>query len=84
MKLQLLIAAQLPTCLETRDIWQQVCDESGVILETVQLEQPQGKQLADSLHLKSFPVLLADGKVIAVGRPNSRDAASIIQKLIIS
>lgn len=84
MKLQLLIAGQLPTCLETRDIWLAACEQQGVRLEVIELDDAQGQDLIDKLAIKSFPVLLADGKVRAVGRPDPRRAADIIQQLIIS
>ncbi|MDR9437523.1 MAG: thioredoxin family protein [Thiohalophilus sp.] len=84
MKLQLLIAGQLPSCLETRDIWQSVCRQQGVELEIIELEDAQGQQLIDTLGIKSFPVLLADGKVKVVGRPDPQRAASIIKQLLIS
>lgn len=84
MKLQLLIAGQLPSCLETRDIWQSVCRQQGVELEVIELEDVQGQKLIDTLGIKSFPVLLADGKVRVVGRPVPQRAARIIKQLLIS
>lgn len=84
MKLQLLIAGQLPTCLETRDVWQSVCEQQGVELEIIELEDEQGQYLIDKHNIKSFPVLLADGKVMAVGRPEPQHAAAILQQLLIS
>ena len=82
--LQLLIAAQLPTCLETRDIWVHACQHHGVPLEVIELEDPAGQQLADELGLKSFPVLIADGKVRAVGRPKQQDATAILEQLLLT
>jgi hypothetical protein len=84
MKLQLLIDSQLPECLETRTIWQQACQQLGISLEIIEMEDEIGKQLIDDLSLKSFPVLIADGKVKAVGRPKARDAVAILQQLLIS
>lgn len=84
MKLQLLIAGQLPSCLETRDVWQSVCEQKGLELELIEVEDEQGQELIDRLGIKSFPALLADGKIRAVGRPDPQRAASIIKKLLIS
>lgn len=84
MKLQLLIAGQLPECIETREIWQQACQELGILLEIIEMEDDVGKQLIDRLSLKSFPVLIADGKIKAVGKPNPQDAVTILQQLLIS
>ncbi|MFP3874724.1 MAG: thioredoxin family protein [Thiohalophilus sp.] len=84
MRLQLLIAGQLPSCLETRDVWQSVCEQQGVELELIEVEDEQGQELINKLGIKSFPVLLADGKIRAVGRPDPQHAADILQKLLIS
>lgn len=83
MKLQLLIAGQYPTCLEAKDIWQSVCDQNGLSLEIIELDNEQGQALIDNLKLKSFPVLIADSKVRAVGRPDPRIAQDIIHALTI-
>ncbi|TDX98193.1 thioredoxin family protein [Thiohalophilus thiocyanatoxydans] len=84
MKLQLLIAGQLPSCLETRDVWQSVCAQHGVGLEIIEVEDEHGQAMIDKLGIKSFPVLLADGKIRAVGRPDPQHAADILQNLLIS
>jgi hypothetical protein len=81
MKIQLLIGGQLSGCLEARDIWQQACEKQKVQLEVLELEEPQGHELATRLGLKSFPVLIADEKVRAVGRPTEEDATAILQEL---
>ncbi|MDZ7660860.1 thioredoxin family protein [Thiohalophilus sp.] len=84
MKLQLLIAGQLPSCLEARDVWQSVCEQQGLELELIEVEDEQGQELIDRLGIKSFPVLLANGKIRAVGRPDPQHAANILQQLLIS
>jgi hypothetical protein len=48
------------------------------------MEDEEGKQIVDHLSIKSFPVLIADGKIKAVGRPKPRDAMAILQQLLIS
>ncbi len=79
--LQLLIIGQHPTCLEDKDSWQNVCNQNGLLLEIIELDDEQGQALIDKLELKSFPVLIADSKVKAVGRPDSQIAQDIICKL---
>ncbi len=83
MKLQLLIAGQYPTCLEAKDIWQNVCNQNGLSLEIIELDDKQGQALIDKLNIKSFPVLIADSKVRAVGRPDPGIAQDIIRTLAI-
>jgi hypothetical protein len=81
MKLQLLIAGQYPSCLETRDIWQQACEENGLTLEIILLEEERGRILAERLDLKSFPVLIADDQIKVVGKPDIRNAHDIVRQL---
>lgn len=81
MKLQLLIAGQYPSCLETRDIWQQACEQNGVALEIIPMEEERGRALIRKLDLKSFPVLIADDQVKVVGKPDPQTARDIIRQL---
>lgn len=82
MKLQLLLSRQTDNYLETRDIWQQACRQLELPLEIVDLEDPVGENLAENLNIRSFPVLLVDGMIKAVGRPKSGDAITLLQSLI--
>jgi len=81
MKLILLLAGPYSSCINTQQIWQEACVKAGIELDTFDLESAHGRQLAEQLNLKSFPALILNNKVIAVGNPNEQKAAKIISEL---
>ncbi len=77
MQLRLLLTDDCPTCLETKRVWQRVCQERGQSLEVLFTDSDIGHELVEHLGLQMFPALLADGRVCAVGAPSvdiARDA----------
>lgn len=81
MKLILILAGPYSVCISTENIWKEVCTKRDIELETYNLEEEQGENLARQYNLKSFPALIFDNKVIAVGHPSKEDATKIIDNL---
>ena len=82
MKLQLILAGPYETCLNTRKIWTNACDKHGLKLEVTDLESEAGQKLEAELNIKSFPALLVNNQVKAVGHPDSSAATELINNLI--
>ena len=81
MKLILLLAGPYSSCMKTQQVWEEACLNVNIELEVFDLESNRGQQLAEHLNLKSFPALILNNKVIAVGNPNEQKAAKIISEL---
>lgn len=81
MKLTLILAGPYSTCVNTQQVWDEVCIKHHVDLDVMNLDDIHGQQIARQLNLKSFPALILDKKVIAVGHPGIRDAEKIIAGL---
>ncbi len=84
MKLILLLAGPYSSCVKTQQVWQETCTKQNIELEVIDLEHAQGQALADKLNLKSFPALILNQKVIAVGNPDKLKAAKITAGLIVN
>ena len=82
MKLQLILAGPYETCNNTRRVWAQACDKHGLKLEVTDLESDTGQRLEAELNIKSFPALLVNNQVKAVGHPDSKAATELINNLI--
>ena len=50
-------------------------------LTTFDLTQDEGQELSSRLNVKSFPALIIDNKVIAVGHPDEKSAKKIISNI---
>ena len=81
MKATLILAGPYSSCLATQNFWQDCCSKHDIDFETHDLTETTGKELADKLNIKSFPALLANNKVVAVGHPDEQAAEKIIQIL---
>ncbi len=82
MKLILLLAGSYSSCVKTQQIWQETCTKQNIELEVIDLEHTQGQTLANQLNLKSFPALILNQKVIAVGNPDKQKAEKIAAGLM--
>jgi hypothetical protein len=82
MKLTLILAGSHTSCLSTKEIWQQACGKYHINIEVFDLNDSNGKKTAKRLNLKSFPALIVDEKIIAVGHPDKQAAEKIISDMI--
>ncbi|MFK5912974.1 MAG: thioredoxin family protein [Woeseiaceae bacterium] len=81
MKAILILAGPYSTCVATQNIWQDSCSKHNIEFETHNVTEAAGKELAEKLNIKSFPALVVNDKVIAVGHPDEQAAEKIIQSL---
>ncbi|WP_126452173.1 hypothetical protein [Sulfuriflexus mobilis] len=81
MKLVLILAGPYSSCENTQQIWNMECLKYHIELDVISLEDENGQGLAKQLNLKSFPALIVDTTVIAVGHPDKHTAERIIADL---
>jgi len=81
MKAILILAGPYSSCHSTQNIWLDSCSKQNIEFETHDLTEAVGKELAEKLNIKSFPALVVNDKVIAVGHPDEQAAEKIIQTL---
>ena len=80
MKAILILAGPYSTCRNTQTIWENLCAENDIKLTVYDLTNADGKKLADKLNIRSFPALIMNNKVIAVGHPNEETARNVFIK----
>ena len=81
MKAILILAGPYSSCHATEIIWSEVCKTKNIEVQIFDLSHKEGQELSSKLSIKSFPALIIDNKVIAVGHPNEKDALKIIKSL---
>lgn len=81
MKAILILAGNYSACNITKQIWHDACSENNIKLDTLELSNEDGENYAKELRLKSFPALIIDEKVIAVGHPDLQTAKNILNTL---
>lgn len=80
MKAILILAGPYSTCMATKNIWQDVCLKNNIEFEMYDLTHIKGKEIAKKMNIKSFPALIVNDKVIAVGHPSEQTAEKAILK----
>lgn len=82
MKAILVLAGPYSSCEATKYIWQDICAKNNIDLEINENSQESGKKIALNHNIKSFPALIINDKVVAVGHPDEKSAASIFQTML--
>ena len=82
MKAILIMAGPYSSCDATKIIWQDICVKHKIEFEMYDLTTTTGKEIASKLQLNSFPALIVNDKVVAVGHPDEQSAGKVIQTLI--
>ncbi|MDH5570878.1 MAG: thioredoxin family protein [Gammaproteobacteria bacterium] len=84
MNIQLVLARNTPHGQHTEKIWQTVCTKNSLELQVHDIETQQAQTLIEQINIKTFPALIVDKKIIAVGNPDHKTAERIFQSLISS
>ena len=81
MKVVLILAGPYSSCTATEIIWKEACKTKNIDIEVFDLTHKEAQDLSSQLRIKSFPALIMNNKVIAVGHPSEKDALKIIQSI---
>lgn len=77
----------LDTNLASREaeiIWRDACKDSGDTLEIINASDTKYHTLVEQLQLNTFPALLQDNRVLAVGIPTRENATKLLTELAAS
>ncbi len=79
----LILAGSYSLCHSTELIWQDVCDKYDIELKVYSMTEGNLPKYIEEKKLKSFPSLVIDNNVVAVGHPaDAKSAEKVISKLI--
>jgi glutaredoxin len=74
MKVELLVSEWCPSCPQAERVWRAVAAEREFEFTVVDLAQPEGRELARRLRIRTIPALVIDGELKAVGVPSLHEA----------
>jgi glutaredoxin len=78
MKVELLVSEWCPTCPQAEQVWSTVSQEKDIAFAVLDLAQPEGRELAHRLRLKTIPAVVVDGKLVAVGVQSLGEARQLV------
>ncbi len=67
MKLQLLVSKWCPTCPTAEKVWSEAAARERQRLEVLDVGNPDGRQIAVDLGIRTVPATVIDGKLRALG-----------------
>jgi hypothetical protein len=82
MNLRLILGEK--TARNAMDIWRNACTESNHSLEVLDPRLPATRELIAHLHLNTFPALILEDRVVAVGSPTPESARQLIRELSVT
>jgi glutaredoxin len=78
MKVDLLVSDWCPTCPQAEQVWRAVAAERNFEFAVVDLAQPEGRELAQRLRIRTIPATVIDGELKAVGVPSLSEAHGMV------
>ena len=78
MKVELLVSEWCPTCPQAEQVWRAVAAERDFEFAVVDLAQPEGRELAQRLRIRTIPALVVDGELKAVGVQSPSEAHRMV------
>lgn len=81
MKAILILARPFSKGATTKNIWQALCDNNNIEFETYDIADAIGKDIAEQHNIKSFPALIVNDKVVAVGHPDEDVARKVFDSI---
>ena len=80
MKVQLLVSDACDPCDQAEKVWRGVAAELELDFSVVNLDRPEGRQLAERLQLQTIPALVVDDVLVAIGVQSTEEARSLVSR----
>lgn len=81
MKAILILAGSDSSNSATELIWEEACKNKGISLTTLDSNHSDGQKPSSKLNIKSFPALIINNKIVAVGHPDEKSAKKVISNI---
>ena len=78
MELLLFVSQAFAPCREAERVWQSVAAESGCSLTVVDINSPEGHELAESLRVTVVPAVATEGRLLAIGVQSADEARKLV------
>ena len=80
MKLCLILDGN-PASTEAESIWRDACQQNGHSLDVLKTDDPKYQTVLEQLKLNSFPALVLEERILAVGIPTAEAANKLLADL---
>jgi len=78
MKVELLVSEWCASCHDAERIWRQVAEKKQIDFAVVDMGQPEGRELATRLRIRSIPAVVVDGELRHIGLMELHAATELV------
>lgn len=78
MKVELLVSEWCATCHDAERVWRQVAEKKQIEFAVVDMAQPEGRELATRLRIRSIPAVVVDGELRHIGTLDMAAATEMV------
>jgi len=68
------------SCQSAVDIWSEVCQARHIECQVLDLDSKEGRQLAEQMQLATFPAIVIDGRLRAIGASSRAEAERLLSE----
>jgi thioredoxin-like negative regulator of GroEL len=78
MEFLLFVSQVFGPCREAERVWRTVAAETGCSLTVVDINSPEGHDLAKRLRVTVVPAVATEGRLLAIGVQNAEEARGLV------
>lgn len=67
MKVELVVSEWCQTCHQAEKVWRGIAEKKAIDFAVVDMGQPEGRELATRLRIRSIPAIVLDGELAQIG-----------------
>ncbi|HDP89737.1 MAG TPA: thioredoxin [Thioalkalivibrio sp.] len=67
MKVELVVSEWCQTCHQAEKVWRGIAEKKAIEFAVVDMGQPEGRELATRLRIRSIPAIVLDGELAQIG-----------------
>jgi glutaredoxin len=77
---QVLLNDRCESCQSAIDIWSEACRAHRINCQVLDLDSKEGRQLAEKMQLATFPAIVIDGRLRAIGVSSRAEAERLLSE----
>jgi glutaredoxin len=77
---QVLLNDRCESCQSAVAIWSEVCEAHHIECQVLDLDSKEGRQLAEQMQLATFPAIVINGRLRAIGASSRAEAERLLSE----
>lgn len=79
MKVELVVSEWCQTCHQAEKIWRGIAEKKAIDFAVVDMGQPEGRELATRLRIRSIPAIVIEGELAQIGVHPATECLTLVE-----